>query len=212
MGKYKLGKELFEFPLILSNLKKRKFKKNAIIKKVQPGDLLIVKTPGLLYSFGRRLTRNTHDHIAVVLNNYKTLNIVVPKTIIRPIFIFIRPKKEPILLRPQWKNLDQRNKFISEIKKFKASVYNIRKTILGIILTTFYSWLGIRIPMKKLRPSAKKWICTEAILNVLLKVLPCFKKIERVKLDYHSIGFATINDFLRISQQNPEILKIIYPN
>lgn len=211
MGNLILGKEYFEFSQIQPSAETKNLDSYIIsmIKKIQPGDLLLVRTPGIGYSIGRKLTRNTHDHIAVVLNKGVTLNIVNPITVIRPISIFCKPNRNPLILRPKWRDMEQRKRFVKEIEKFSNSVYNVKKTIFGVFFTSLYGWLGIRMPMKKLDESAKRWICTEAILISLLKTFPEFKVINNIKLDYHSLGFATINDFLRISKHFPELLKTI---
>jgi len=36
-----------------------------------------------------------------------------------------------------------------------------------------------------------------------------FYVIKDIKLDYHSIGFATTNDFLRISKHFPGLLQVL---
>jgi len=210
MGSIVLGKEYFpkKNRYLVDNINR-----NAIIsrlKRIQPGDLLLVKTPGTIYKIGRKITKNIYDHIAVVLYDDETLNIVVPKTIIRPTTIFSKPNRIPLIVRPKWKNTSQLKSFIIEMTKFKSSIYNKKKTIIGILLSTLYSRLGIKFRMKKLDETSRRWICTEAILICLMKAFPEFKAITRLKLDYNSIGFATTNDFLRISEQFPELLNVVY--
>lgn len=84
----------------------------------------------------------------------------------------------------------------------------MRRTLLGVSLTTLYTWTGIRMQMGKLGESAPRWICTEAIIVSLLKALPEFEAVNRMELDYHTLGFATTNDFLRIAKRFPDILAI----
>ena len=209
MGNVILGKEYFP--------KKERYSIDNInykinvsrINKLQPGDLLIVKTPGIFYRIGRKLTKNSYDHIAVVLYNNETLNIVLPKAVIRPTIIFTKPNRIPLIMRPKWKNSIQRRIFIEEMEKFKSISYNIRKTIIGVMFSALYSQLGIRLKMKKLDKSSRKWICTEAILICLLKAYSEFKFIERMRLDYNAIGFATTNDFFRISEHFSGLLEVV---
>jgi hypothetical protein len=180
-----------------------------VLDDVQPGDLLLVKTPGLLYSVGRRLTRNIYDHIAVVMEDGDTLNIVQPRAVVLPVRFFSRAERRPLVLRPQWTDPAQSERFVREMKKFGSGRYNLRKTLIGIATSALYGWLAIRLPMRKPGDSATKWICTEAILSSLERALPGFDATSQDKLDCNAIGFATTNDFLRIARDHPDLLRVL---
>lgn len=176
---------------------------------IQPGDLLLIKTPGLIYKIGRKLTGNTHDHIAVCLENGNTLNIVNPRAVIIPVDYFLKRQKNPVLLRPKWQNLDQRRYFIREMEQFRGCRYNLAKTFRGIVSTGLYNWLHVRIRMKKTDESASKWICTEAVIQRLCTAYPDFKAVFNIKLDYQYLGFGTTNDFMRITREYPDLIQVI---
>jgi hypothetical protein len=89
-----------------------------------------------------------------------------------------------------------------------GGIYNLNRTLLGVLLVFLSTWFGIRIRMKKLGNSASKWICTEAIIISLFKTFPDFEAINGIKLDYHVLGFATTNDFLRISKEFPDLFRV----
>jgi len=44
----------------------------------EPGDLILIRTPGRVYNFGRRVARNEFGHVAVVVSGGMTMNIVLP--------------------------------------------------------------------------------------------------------------------------------------
>ena len=178
------------------------------IDEAKPGDLLLVKTPGLLFLLGRKVTRNRYDHVAVVLEGGMTLNIVRPRSVIIPITRFLRSGCNPLLIRPNWDNNGQCDLFLCDLRERSAGHYDLRKTLIGIVAASLYSWVSLRIPLQMPRDNASRWICTEAIIHSLLKALPSFAAIERLKLDYYAIGFATTTDFLRIARERPDILAI----
>jgi hypothetical protein len=209
MGRLLLGKEYFPSDELYSISKINYISNFERIKRLKPGDLLLVKTPGVIYRLGRKITKNIYDHIAVVLYNNETLNIVVPETVIRPTSLFSKSNRIPLILRPKWVNVEQKKKFIYEMEKFRNIQYNSKKTIIGVFINMIYSRLGIKIKIKKLDRTAKRWICTEAILLCLMEAFPEFSTINTLKLDYNEIGFATTNDFLRITEKFPELLEVI---
>jgi len=208
MGYLLLGREYRDLPRIESHIGNDTASTSAILEIAQPGDLLLVKTTGIGYAFGRRITRNRYDHIAVVLPENETLNIVYPKTVILPLSTLGKPRNTPLILRPNWTTPEQREEFIREMLGFLSVKYDLTKTFVGIFLTCLNTCLGLRVPKRKLRDSASRWICTEAILVSLFRTFPEFEVIKKMKLDYNILGFATTNDFLRISKKFPDLLKL----
>lgn len=43
----------------------------------------------------------------------------------------------------------------------------------------------------------------------LQKAFPDFEAINHIMLDYHRLGFATTNDFLRMSEHFPHLLRVV---
>ena len=212
MGSVILGSEYFSFPDVIPYVHAHDIETARIVatlKAAQPGDLLLIKTPGFGFELGRRVTRSLYDHIAVVLDDAKTMNIVNPRAVILPIMAFAKPERKPLVLRPKWKKPEQRQRFVEEMKVFDRGPYNLKKTLIGIITSALYAWLGLRIPIKKLENPAPRWICTEAILMNIMKAYPDFQRIKHLKLDYNSIGFATTSDFFRICKSCPDLVEMI---
>ena len=208
MGYLLWGSEYCDLPNIRSQSGKNSVTSLTVLKLAQPGDLILIKTPGTGFAFGRRITRNHYDHVAVVMHNNETLNIVMPKTIKLPLSVFNKPENAPLILRPNWTTQEQRDEFIKEMQGYLGKTYDVTKTLLGIFLTCLSTWAGIRIRMKKSKDSASKWICTEAILLSLFKTFPDFRVITKMKLGYNILGFATTNDFLRICKRFSNLLRI----
>ena len=211
MGTLVFGREHFRFVDVeaYTSSPQDESRLSSALDAAQPGDLLLVKTPGLLYSFGRRLTRNIYDHIAVVMEDGETLNIVQPRAVVLPVRFFSRAERKPLILRPQWTDPAQSERFVLEMKKFSSGKYNLGKTLVGIATSALYGWLGIRLPMRKPSDSAPKWICTEAIISSLERALPGFEVTSHDKLDYNALGFATTNDFLRVAREHPDLLRVL---
>lgn len=94
------------------------------------------------------------------------------------------------------------------MSRYSDCRYNVRKTILGVVVTALYCWLGIRFRLAGCEKSGT-WICTEAILNGLAAAIPEFGDIERLRLDHTTLGFATTSDFFRIARGAPGLIRIV---
>ena len=178
-----------------------------ILSTARPGDLLIIKSPGRLIDFGRSLVRSEYDHIAVVNKNLDTVNIVFPKTRIIPLEKIADLSRVPVLLRPVWKGTEETEFFLDHFNSYLDADYNVLKTIKGFLTLILYNWTGVTIKLDKLEESNPEWICTEAILISLIKSKEEYISIEELGLDYNKLGFATINDFLRIAESRPDLLQ-----
>ncbi|MBE0480961.1 MAG: hypothetical protein IBX68_08270 [Dehalococcoidia bacterium] len=178
----------------------------AAATNTQPGDLILVRTSGVLFAAGRKLTRNRYDHIAVVLEGGRTLNIILPKAVVLPVSAVTKPVNEPLVLRPAWQTPEQRARFLAGMDRYKDVRYHTRRSLIGIFLSCVNTWTGLKFRLKKPDESAPCWICTEAIIAGLLNALPAFEPVNTMRLDYNLLGFATTNDFLRIARDLPQVL------
>lgn len=177
--------------------------------QTEPGDLILVKTPGIGFALARCLVRSKYDHIAVVLNDDETLNIVVPRAVMLPVAVISKPANAPLVLRPGWEVPEQRENFIAEMRRYTGVAYDTRKALMGILLTLLNTWLGLKVRLRKRDGPITKSICTEAILLALIKAIPSMATIHGMKLDYNVLGFGTTNDFLRVAGQSPHLLRIV---
>ena len=69
-------------------------------KLLQPGDLILTRTPSVIYAFFRGLGYSDYDHIAVVLDEHYSLHISYPRAKRVPTVLFTHIKREPLVIRP----------------------------------------------------------------------------------------------------------------
>lgn len=181
----------------------------ALVQHAQPGDLILIRTPGVRFAIARWLARSSYDHIAVVMYDDQTLNIIMPRAIMLRLSSIGKPRNAPIVLRTNWHSAEQREEFIAEMQRLLGAAYDARKALLGIVSTFLRAWLRLRLRLIRQRMSSNKYICTEAILVSLVKTHPGFSAIDGMELDYHALGFATTNDFLRIAEGLPDLLQVV---
>jgi hypothetical protein len=179
----------------------------SVLEKLEPGDLILVQTPGWSFSLGRKLTQNPYDHVAIVVDQGQTLNIVNPRAVDVPTEHITEPHRAPLVLRPVWDSPEQVPLFIENINTFRDIAYDFQHAVMGICLVTMREWLGLSLRLKPLRNGTRKCICTEAIILSLIKSLPSFEEITEMALDYVALGFATTNDLLRIARNRPDLLR-----
>ena len=56
---------------------------------VEPGDLVLVKTPNMFYDAMRKLYATEHDHMIVMVDEDRCLHITYPKAKLVPILPFL---------------------------------------------------------------------------------------------------------------------------
>ena len=64
----------------------------------------------------RNLGASDYDHIAVVLDDFYSLHISYPRAKKVPTTLFTHLKREPMVIRPQFKTQSQREDFISNLQ------------------------------------------------------------------------------------------------
>ncbi len=181
----------------------------ALYNKLVPGDILLTQTYGFFYSLWRRLSCTMYDHTAVVLEHNETLNVVHPIAIKLPVSHFFRSDKFPIALRPVWRHQKQLEEFLHSMHLLEGTRYNSFRGFFNISNMMTYYRLGLKMPLKVPEMTSKKWVCTDAILMYLHKIIPEFSDIDGLDLDLFRLGFTSPNDFLRIAYYRPYLLKKI---
>ncbi len=180
-------------------------------KDVQPGDLVLIKTPGLPYKVGRFLMGTTYDHISVVVRNGLTANVVWPQNIYFPAKQLLAPKRKPFVIRPIWENATEQNQFVDWMESLMGQSYNTRRArhlILRLILNKF---LAVIHPMKRLEANKEQCLCTDAVFHGLMLSIDSFKPLESYALDWTYLQCASTNDFLALCNLIPHKFQIIYP-
>lgn len=180
-----------------------------LYEKLEPGDIVLIKTPGAAYAAWRRLSCSPYDHVAVMLENKDTFNIVYPVAKKLPASFFFRSGKTPLVLRPVWQNQSQRRDFTDMMEKLEGMHYNALRGIIGVINMVTYNRLRVRIPVKTPGMTSKTWICTDATLLYLETCMHGFSKMRTLNLDLFRLGYTSTNDFIQIADHMPDLLRII---
>mmetsp|Transcript_19447 Transcript_19447/g.26308 ORF Transcript_19447/g.26308 Transcript_19447/m.26308 type:complete len:97 (-) Transcript_19447:1112-1402(-) len=66
---------------------------------VQPGDIILVKTPSVFYEAIRKLYSTEHDHAILVVDSERCLHITYPKARLVPVHQFLHPSRAPVLIK-----------------------------------------------------------------------------------------------------------------
>ena len=81
-----------------------------VAKLLQPGDIILVKTPSQVYlQMFRMLGFKGYDHTVLVVDDSRTLHIGWPRAKLVPTILFTTPSKQGLLIRPRWTSDEQRN-------------------------------------------------------------------------------------------------------
>ncbi len=179
----------------------------SLYSRLVPGDILLTQTYGAFYTLWRKISCTLYDHSAVVLEDNETMNVVYPVTKRLPASHFFRPGKSLLILRPVWKNTEQLSEFLRSMHRLEGTRYNSLRGIVNISNMMIYYRLGLKIPLKIPAMTSRRWVCTDAILMYLRKIMPGFSAIDALDLDLFRFGFTSPNDFLRIAYYLPDILK-----
>lgn len=180
---------------------------HSIVPTAQPGDLILVRSSSKGYGLGRAATGNTHDHIAVVVRDDMTTNIVSPATKKIPVERMLKPHLQPVVLRPAWRSDAQREAFVTWMESLDAKPYDVRRTLFLIPRLLLKHWLRIAVPFRALPAERERWICTDAVF-IGLEAEPDFQAaIRETPLDWVTLRCATTNDFLRLAEARPDILR-----
>jgi|YelNatPaOPRAMG01_1025707.scaffolds.fasta_scaffold24158_1 hypothetical protein len=178
-----------------------------LYSKINSGDILLTQTSGFVYKLWRKLSCTTYDHTAVVLENNETMNVVYPVAKKLPASHFFRPDKSVVVLRPVWKKDEQLKEFLMYMNQLEGTHYAYLRGIINVSNMVIYHRLGLKFPLGVPNPMSKRWVCTDAIIFHLQRVMPEFSKINKLDLDLFRFGFTSPNDFLRIAYFLPDLLK-----
>ena len=88
----------------------------AMSHQVQVGDLVLVKTPNVFYEAMRKLYRANYDHIVVVFDSKYSLHISYPKARLVETHTFTLAKRDPLVIRPRWRDTKQRDEFLHNLR------------------------------------------------------------------------------------------------
>jgi hypothetical protein len=174
----------------------------------EPGDLILVSSPGWGFALGRWAAGNPYDHIAVVVRNGLSTNIDKPASRKLPAAKLLKPHLSPIVLRPRWQTEEQRERFVDWMESLDGLAYDVERTLKLIPRILLRRFFRLALPFKQLEGARDKWICTDAVFLGLERSAHFRDVIQNnKKLDWVALRCATTNDFLRMAEKHPELME-----
>ena len=67
---------------------------------LEPGDIILVKTPSMLYSGLRKVFKNEYDHTLVSIDKERCLHISYPRAKLVPVIAYMHISREAIVIKP----------------------------------------------------------------------------------------------------------------
>ena len=152
--------------------------------QTEPGDLILVRSTDAIFAVARWLAGNAYDHVAVVVDGGRTVNVDKPMTRSLPVERLLRRRLHPVVLRPAFRDAHRRAAFVRWIESLTARRYDTRRTLRlfgRMLLRRVVRWAP---PMEPPRPEQDRWICTDAVLVGLEAHAPSFAEIRSLPLDW----------------------------
>ncbi|HSD88863.1 MAG TPA: hypothetical protein VLB44_15150 [Kofleriaceae bacterium] len=174
---------------------------------LEPGDLVLVKSPGLVFRLGRTIGGNPYDHVGVVVSNGQTINIDKPSARLLPVERLVRARLRPLVLRPVWESPEARDRFVAWIESLSGREYDVRRTLRLIGRLMLKRFLRVTWPLERPDAGRAKWICTDAVLLGLEQFGKDHEVLRTLPLDWNALRCATTNDFLVINERHPELMQ-----
>lgn len=88
---------------------------------VQPGDLILTKTPSKIFKTLRELGRTDYDHVLAVIDQDRSLHVSYPFAKLVPTSQFVQKKKCSFILRPKFspnaRGIDKAAQFTDMLKQ-----------------------------------------------------------------------------------------------
>lgn len=182
----------------------------------QPGDIILVTTPGFFYTALRALTQNPHDHAVVVVDAQRVMHIGPPRCRYLPLERLLLPKRQPAILRPMFDTLVARENFVRSLEALNGCAYDLQRAN-RVLLRLIWACLSRNYPLfPRLDPEVDwqphAWICTDAIFVLLAAAGgPVWTRAihSTPGLDYQKHGSSTLCDFVTLREAHAHLLQRI---
>ncbi len=178
--------------------------------QTEPGDLILVKSKKVVFAFFRWLAGSPYDHVAVVIEEDKTINIDKPMTGCLMVQRLLQSELEPLVLRPRFNDEQQRASFVRWIASLSSCRYDTRRTLqllCRLLFRRIFRWAPAMEPPS---PKQGERICTDAVLLGLETYMTGFREIQSLPLDWVRLHCGTTNDFLKIANLRRDLLLTIH--
>ncbi|HEX9102781.1 MAG TPA: hypothetical protein VF997_11280 [Polyangia bacterium] len=173
---------------------------------IEPGDLILVKSAGIVFGLARRISGNAFDHVAVVASDGSTINIDKPGARLLPAERLLRPSLHPLVLRPRFADAAERVAFVRDIERLVRAPYDVRRTLDLVVSVLLRRFAGVTRRLPPLGWERERWICTDAVLLGLERNAAGFRGLRMMPLDWVALASGTTNDLLEISRLRPDLL------
>jgi hypothetical protein len=91
---------------------------------VQPGDIVLVATPGIFYSAMRTFTKHPADHALVVLPEQLVFHVSPGRIRMLPLARILDPIRSPLLIRPAI-STQQNQQLVTLLRTFIGKKYDL---------------------------------------------------------------------------------------
>ena len=205
---------------------------------LQPCDLILVRTPGHMYSILRQLANQQFDHLAIVMNDKHVLHISPPTIRLLHISTLIQPNRSPIVLRPKLSESEKQT-LLESLNTLIGQQYDtisVIKFVSKLILNKYISHSSHPIDYTSIKRVSNdmstnrmlnntyntgssnkrtvRMICTDAIIDRLSKTNPKFASIRNSQLSstsQQSTDSYTLSDVLQLYQRRLVDLVVLPP-
>ena len=101
--------------------------------ELQCCDLVLVRTPGVVYRQFRRLASHSFDHLAIAVSAHSVLHVGPPTVRLLPAALLLQPRRRPLILRPALSD-EQRTALIQSLTPLIGRPYDTVR-VLALIAT-----------------------------------------------------------------------------
>ena len=183
---------------------------------VREGDIILLRTPGIVYSLARSAVSHEYDHAVVVVPGGKVVHVSPPKVSLLSLKRVLEPRRRPLVLRPNLSG-EQMRAFIDCILGIVGQPYGTREMMALVGRLVVSEFRGSRPPPAASHQShvanetkERKWICTDAIADALSRSSDEFRAaFADANLDAAAAGSVSLSDFLRIARSPGELLSVV---
>jgi len=148
------------------------------VEVLQPGDFILIQTPGRVYSFFRRIAGQAYDHMGVMVGPGEFLHIGPPSIRIIPVNALLAPERKPLVLRPVGIKKEHIQAMIDELKTLIGQPYSSQRvySFIGRMALERTAKITAPLALPRVGDASERFICTDAILLRLVKHSPEFAR------------------------------------
>ena len=186
-----------------------------------PGDIVLIRTPGVFYKQFRAATNQPYDHAVCVTAPGRCVHISSPVVRELGLVRFLLPRRNPLIVRVRMTS-EERGVMAEALCRLVGQAYDLSAVRTAIIKLVTQDVRVHRLAEKcahckqRIRPSTtSSLLCTTAIMDAVYQI-PRFATVidsEKANLAYKSPNFkeATMTDFLHLANQFPQLFQTELP-